>query len=276
MNIKYISPILAISILLSGCGFGSSHPEISFVFFDVGKADSMIIESEYHSVMIDCGLKKDGLDLVDYCDENDIRSIDYLILTHYDKDHIGGAAKLIENVHVNKVLMPDYSENSKTYYQLMDTLAETNTTYNIMKSGSNDFFTIDNINFAVYASEKNDYGENDDNDFSLVTTAKYYDNSFIFAGDAMEQRTDEIINQNLGHFDLLKVQYHGREISNFSEFLDSITPKYAVVSTSEDEYSKSCKKALKSHDVKTYTTFDDGDIVFTSNGEKISAYTYDE
>ena len=100
--------------------------ELEVTFFDVGKADSIILRAEDSTVIIDCGEKGDGKEMVSYLEENDVDTVDYLIITHYDKDHVGGAAKVINKLDVKNVLAPDYEEKSEEMDKYNKALAAKN------------------------------------------------------------------------------------------------------------------------------------------------------
>lgn len=245
---------------------GEAHPELTVTFFDVGKADSMVIQSENGTVVIDCGEKGDGKELVKYLKDQDISTVDCLIVTHYDKDHVGGAAKLINKLEVKRVLGPYYQEFSEENDNFRDAMKNAGIEPEYIRTDRS--FELDGAEYTVYAPKEENYGPDNDNDFSLVTKLKYYDTSFVFTGDAMDKRLAEVMD--IGDCDLLKVPYHGRKLGNLDDFLDSITPEYAVVSTSEKEFSKFTEDALDSRDIDYWTTFDNGTITAHSDGVKVS------
>lgn len=250
-------------ILSSGCGKKSDNPDFTVEFLDVGKADCMVMYTENSTVVIDCGEKGDGKKILELLEEKEIESVDCLIITHYDKDHVGGAAKLINNIEVKKVLAPDYEENSDETDKYIKALDSENITPVLVTEDIS--FTLDNVKYTVYAP-KGTY--DNDNDFSLVTKAVYYDTSFLFTGDAMSERLSEIMD--VGECTLLKVPYHAREIENLGEFLNNVKPQYAVACTSEKEFSDDTKNLLEKYNVKYYATCFDGNIKAVSNGSEIN------
>ncbi len=243
-----------------------SFPEMSVTFFDVGKADSMLIKTENHAVMIDCGEKGDGKEILQYFEENGIEKLDYLIITHYDKDHVGGAAKIIKNTEVLNVLAPDYVEDSDEVKKYNKALEEKNIAPEILVENCS--FTLDDVDFTVYPPEKSFYGNGDDNDFSLVTKVSHHENILLFTGDAMEQRLSEIMD--IGDCDFLKIPYHGRKLENLGQFLDSVKPESAVVCTSDSEFSDSTKNLLIQRNIDYRATCTDGQIKILSDGVKLS------
>lgn len=243
-----------------------SMPELTVTFLDIGKADSIIINGSKSTVVIDCGEKGDGKDIVKFLEKRGVTSIDYLIITHYDKDHVGGAAKVINNFDVQNVLAPDYSENSPETEKYNDALKKNKITPQLLTENLS--FELDGAQYTVFAPEQTYYGPDNDNDFSLVTRLDYNDASFVFAGDAMEQRLSEVMD--IGDCDLLKLPYHGRRIGNLEEFLDASTPEYVVVCTSKEEFSAYTQNSLKDKKIPFWSTCFNGDITAVTNGETIT------
>ena len=239
---------------------------MTVTFFDVGKADSIVINTENSTVIIDCGEKGDGKEIVQFLEDKGITTVDYLIITHYDKDHVGGASKVIKSLDVKNVLAPDYDEESDEVEKYQKALAGKNITPQRLTSDIS--FELDGASYDIIAPEETFYGEDNDNDFSLVTKMVYHDVSFLFTGDAMEQRLDEIMD--IGKCNLLKVPYHGRKLDNFKDFLQNVQPDCAVVCTSANEFSSKTENALSDLNIKTYATCYNGRITASSNGVDLS------
>ena len=225
----------------------------------------MVLRTENSTVIIDCGEKGDGKKILGLLAENDIDTVDYLIITHYDKDHVGGSAKVINNIDVKNVLAPDYAEDSDEVKKYNKALSGKNITPVLLHDDIT--FTLDGVEYTVYAPQKDFYGEDDDNDFSLVTKAVYHDTTLLFTGDAMEQRLDEIMD--IGKCTLLKVPYHARKLDNLEAFISKVRPEYAVSCTSESEFSSDTAEILSRYRIKSYATCDDGNITAVSDGHDI-------
>ena len=239
---------------------------MTVTFLKVGKADGMILQTENHAIIIDCGEKTDGSKMVDCLTEKGITQIDCMILTHYDQDHIGGAAKVLKNFPVSQVIVADYEEESKEYTKLVEAMATQDLSFTIPTEPMT--FTFDDANFTVYPHIATDYKDGFDNNCSLVTKVVHGGNVLLFTGDAMQERLTEIMD--IGDCDLLKVPYHGREIANLPEFLDKVTPEIGVISTDEENLSETTVSALTERNVDTYITFQDGYITAVSDGLTIS------
>ena len=240
--------------------------DITVTFLDVGKADAIIIQAGEEFAVIDCGEKGDGKDIAELIKENGGDSVSHLIITHYDQDHVGGAAKVIKELNVENVYAPDYGEDSKEVEKLHNALEEKDMELQLLTSDIT--FSLGEAEFTVYAPKLTDYGDGDDNDFSLVTRVDFGESSFIFAGDAMEARLNEIMD--IGDCDLLKVPYHGRRLDNTDQFLDAVTPEYAVVCTSAEEFDSKTQLSLSKRDIAAYATCYNGTITAVSDGNSIT------
>lgn len=264
--------VLAVLILLlTGCSnAGTTETEapqpLTVTFLKVGKADGIVIQTAAHTAVIDCGEKSDGSKMVEFLEENGVTSVDYMILTHYDQDHIGGAAKVLKNFTVQHVIAADYTEDSKEYEKLVQTMETQNLSFEIPSEPLS--FRLDDAELTVFPHVAEDYQEGFDNNCSLVTKITHHKNTLLFTGDAMQERLKEIMD--IGDCDLLKVPYHGRDIPNLPEFLDAVTPEYAVISTSAKELSDATVQALSDREIRTMTTCDDGSITAVSDGVSIS------
>ena len=242
---------------------------LTVTFMNVGKADGMILQTEHHTIVLDCGEKSDGKKMVERLTQYGVTGIDCLILSHYDQDHIGGAAKVISNFDVEKILAPDYEEESEEFQKMTAAMEEKG--YSLEIVGETMQFTFDDATFTVYPHLADDYADGYDNNCSLVVKVQHHDETLLFTGDAMQERLTEIMD--IGDCDLLKVPYHGREIANLPEFLAAVTPEYGVISTDDENLSAVTMQELADRNVETYVTYQDGNIIAVSDGSSIEIST---
>ncbi|MDE7014568.1 MAG: MBL fold metallo-hydrolase [Kineothrix sp.] len=209
-------------------------PEIKITFFDVGKGDAILIETTEHKMMIDTGYDDTAGVFLDSFSEQGITKLDYLVLTHFDKDHVGGADHVLEAVEVGEVLQPEYESDSKQYEEYeetMETLGKTPVLVNETMRMS-----LDGAEILIYPPQQEAY-EEEDNDFSLVVSMIYGEKSFLFAGDCEKERLEELMGQeefDLSH-NVLKVPHHGRKEKNSTEFFAAVSPDVAVITCSEEK-----------------------------------------
>lgn len=224
---------LYLTFLLSGCERQTlENPGVRITFFDVGKGDAILIETENHSVLVDSGYDDTSRIILNYLAKQKIQRLDYMILTHFDKDHVGGADRILDAVKVGKVLQPDYESDSKQYLEYQETMKDQEMQADLVTKTER--LTLDGADFLIYPPQQEEY-EEEDNDFSLVISMTYGNRKFLFAGDCEEERLKELLGQTeFGLFhDVLKVPHHGRIENNTVEFLRAVSPKIAVFTCPE-------------------------------------------
>lgn len=234
----------------------------------VGKADCIIINTGSKLVMIDTGEEENVSTVNTYMRLNGYNKIDTLILTHYDKDHIGGAANVISRYTVDNVIETKFEDSTLEYINYHNAMYDKNLTP--LKLTENYKFTYDSCEFEITIPQKNKYSSKQDNNTSLIISMKCGDNTFLFAGDAMEERLNEFIAYNTTTYDLVKLPYHGNYLDNYQAFLENTRPKYAVSTDSKkNPTANETLSILKNYSVTTYQTLN-GVVAITTDGEKIT------
>ena len=283
-----LASLLTAVLLLTGCGAAPSSSStaspadtqpaettaaapaaeetLTVTFLKCGKADAMLLQTDTHAVVIDCGEKSDGSKMVDLLNAQGVKTIDCMILTHYDQDHIGGAAKVVKKFDVQEIIASDYEEDSSEYEKLTAAMADKDLTFTIPEDPLT--FTVGDLLLEVCPHENTDYADGFDNNCSIVTKVTHGSNVLLFTGDAMQERLEEIMD--IGTCDLLKVPYHGRSLDNLGTFLDAVKPTYAVISTSQDELASSTLEALSSRKIVTYATCLHGTVTAVSDGKSLT------
>ena len=198
-----------------------------------GKADAIILESADSTIVIDCGETSDGDKVAEYLTSQGKTSIDYLFITHFDQDHVGGAAEVIENIEVGEIITPDYQGSNSEYTSFITAAA--NKGYGITRLTENMTLTLGDVLYEIYPPLKSSYTESD-NDYSIVIKATHGTDTFLFAGDAEAERLKELYTQ-IGDLsaDFLKVPHHGRIDDESETFINAVKPKYAVITCSKKE-----------------------------------------
>ena len=85
---------------------------MEIIVFGIGRSDAIVIKTENYTMMIDTGENRHGTPIVNSLNNQGINRIDYLIITHFDSDHVGGAHIVIDNMEVGKVIVPNYSRET--------------------------------------------------------------------------------------------------------------------------------------------------------------------
>lgn len=276
---RVITEILLIALLacvlcvfcVSCNGDTDEEDEPVTVYIDVlkiGKADCIIINTGSRILMIDAGEKENLTQINSYMLEKEYNKIDVLILTHYDKDHIGGAAQIISDYNVDTVIETCISSTTEEYAEYHNVMNDLGITP--MKLTENYSFVSDGCQFDISIPKKRKYSTKQDNNSSLIISMKYREKSFLFCGDAMELRLEEFISDAPGHYDFIKLPYHGNYLENYREFLDAVSPVYGVITCSKKNPASADTLALlDEYGVEVYQTRY-GTVSVSTDGSTVS------
>lgn len=244
---------------------------LNVYFIDVGQADCIYINQGDYNMLIDAGNNEDGEKLVNYFKSLNIEEFNYVVATHPHEDHIGGMDDIINNFKIDEFFMPDKLSTSKTFEDVLDALSNNSLNYYAPQKGES--FNLGDAKFKVIYSGDD---TNDINDSSIILKMTYGSNSFLFTGDATSNVEKIILNEDI-ESDVLKVAHHGSDYSSTDEFLDKVSPKYAVISVGENNSynhpSSSTLDKLNKRNIKLYRTDLNGTIIFTSDGKNINVET---
>ena len=221
-------------------------------------------------MLIDAGNNDKGTTVQLYLKKQGLTSLDYVIGTHPDADHIGGLDVVIYKFDCKKILLPDCTSNTATYRDVLSSMKSKNYTATHPAAGQK--FSLGKAQFTITGPVQK-YNSTNDNSLSLRLT--FMQSSFLFTGDVTQNAEPDLIAKNKTlQADVLKIAHHGSKYSTTSAFLTAVSPKYAVISCAEgNSYGFPCARVLnllrKNH-VKTFRTDEQGSIVATSNGQTIS------
>lgn len=239
-------------------------------YIDVGQGDSTLIKCGDQSMLIDAGDDSKGTAIQNYLQKQNIKKLDYLILTHPDADHIGGAPVVITKFSIDKVFVSNFEKDNKTYQKLIQALDNKRLKYSTPKVGSQ--YTLGSATITILAP--NDEYDNP-NDSSVSVIIQNGDNKFLFTGDAGEAAEEDILNNNADiSADVYKVGHHGSKYSTSKDFFDAVKPTYAVISCGDgNSYGHphaETLNTLRTNKIKVYRTDEDGTIIATSDGKNIT------
>lgn len=201
--------------------------------FAAGKADAILLYTDESAVLIDTGESGFGKEIAAKLEQLGISCLDYLIVTHFDQDHVGGAAKVLKSFPVKQVLQSDYPKDSDEYNNYVDALERASLTPTTVQETMT--FSLDGVSYTVDPPKQETYSDQASNNSSLIISVGYGTRRFLFAGDAADARLQEFLAERNGSYDFLKVPYHGNYLQTLPAFFASVCPAYAVITCSEDE-----------------------------------------
>lgn len=260
------------------------NPYGQITFLDVGQGDSIFIRMPYNqgNYLIDTGgvlqFEKESWQqrgspydpgekiVVPFLKSAGVRTVDKLILTHGDADHIGGAVALFKEVRINQLIIPRVSDRSDLEQNIINIASEKGT--NIFLGGLGTGWKTAAGEFLILnPSEIN--GER--NEQSIVLHATIGGKKWLFTGD-LGIEGENTMTRKIKEFDIdvLKVGHHGSKYSSSELFLERTNPDFAVISVGEkNRYGhpgEEVIKRLEERGIKIFRTDEDGAIIYKFKG----------
>ena len=272
--------------------------DFQICFVDVGQGDATFIKYKDTSFLIDCGNSFYAENTAQKIEKlNGENNLDFLLLTHADTDHTGGAEKIFEKFDVDNFLRPKITTSqevekigNENNYQVYDTSAYSLaiSSFYREKDCKNVFvekgvvFSNSEFCFEILSpiSDK-DLSIEDTNSYSSVVKVTYKESTYLLMADCdkkMEKKFVEVYGEKL-KCDILKVSHHGSNNGTCEELLNVARPKFAIASVGEvglKEYGHCgedfCLR-LEKYGVAKLQTSEKGSIMFSGhNGEKIICF----
>lgn len=255
----------------------NSEDELQIHIIDVGQAESILIVQNGFTMLVDSGDNFTGDDVVKYIKNLGIDKIDIFLITHFHRDHAGGAHKIISSLDVKKIVCHKFSDLStmqeRFWYIDMSISRSIRETFGSMSifmesaCENNKLKNFDVGDAKVYTLSQNNDAVNVNNK-SIVFKLVYGDFSMLFMADAESEVEKELLEEDADlSADVLKIGHHGSKTSTTDEFLDNVNPKYAVVSCGNgNDYNHpygAVTKRFEDKNIPLYRTDELGDIVIT-------------
>ncbi|MDO4564222.1 MAG: MBL fold metallo-hydrolase [Clostridia bacterium] len=280
---RIFSLILALTAI---CAFGCSAPEsdgetptatsgtsasevMDIYAFSIGKADSLLLTFDGKTLLIDAGENDDGEDIAKALLAKGISSIDLLLITHFDKDHIGGFDELAALIEINQVWMPDYERDSNHYRNMMEIIEQESIPCE--RISENLVAEFGSANLELWPSTVEYTGaDNDDNEQSLVMAVNYGNCRLLFMGDANGEWLNRLCygTYNLT-CDLVKIPWHGSWDATLTAFIAFSLPQFAIITDStKNPADEATVDALSAIGTEIYRTMN-GDVHLRCDGQSV-------
>lgn len=249
------------------------NKDLRIFFIDVGQGDSsLIITPKNKVILIDGGgSPNENYDvgkstLVPYLLDRGITKVDYMMISHFDNDHVGGLMYVLKSLKVKNILISKQFKESKEYKEFIELADKKKTRIITVKQG--DVIKIEkDINFNIlYPTLKLDFDDLNNN--SIVAKMTYKSFSILFTGDIEKEAENKILkkyNQTTLKSTVLKIAHHGSKTSTIQEFINIVNPKVTLIGVGKNNNfghpNVEVLARIKNVGAKIYRTDENGEIM---------------
>lgn len=286
-NKKLITGVVVLCFVLAISFIKFEKKELEIIVFDVGNADSFLIKTPQRKyIMIDTahgkypgtksGFSQAEAIMNKYLKDRGIKTLDVLILTHFDSDHSGGAVDVMTAVKVKKLVLSKEKDNSKTTKGILKYVQEKG--INTVDAKNNETVIEEgDLKLVTYTPDFTQ--DKNDNDNSTLALLSYGDFDMLFMADggvrSFNKIKKDLKNDNV---EVLKSGHHGARNTVTTKMIKTINPDAAIISTGFNTYGHPTKETLKTfskNNVKVYRTDTSNAVKITSDGAVYRIYRYD-
>lgn len=239
-------------------------------FLDVGQGLSIFVQSGGENLIYDGGDRGTSSFVVSYLQQQGVETIDYLISSHYDEDHLAGLIGCLNAFDVETVIGSDYEHDSDLYQSFIDTVSAEGLEIQHPEVGTE--FQFGTGKFAVLSPAEI---VDDSNANSVAIKLENGQNSFIFTGDAEHNSEAAMCASGIDlDCDVLVPGHHGSATATSWDFLEATVPEYAVISCGTDNQyghpDQDTMDKLQDMGINVFRTDKQGTIIALSNATNIT------
>ena len=230
---RTLALLLALLLTLGACA--RAETEVSALFINVGKADAALFFLDDQRFLVDTGTKDSYDQLERVLEAYGVQRLDGVLITHTDKDHVGGLKKLLKSGIAVDALYAGtlHSEKSLEDHPVYEAAEKYDVPLTWLSAG--DVIDLGNgCTFQVLGPLSQD--DEDENNNSLVLRLLTPQGDMLLTGDMELEEENELIEAGLiSQAAVLKVAHHGRDDTTSRQFALLVRPQWAVISTSTAE-----------------------------------------
>lgn len=258
--------VISLCCVILATGLRAGNDTGSFIAVDVGQGQSLILTYGDATAVIDCGGKGKNVNAGDKVAGlllgSGRQTVDVLLLTHFDDDHVNGVTRLMSRVDVKRLVIPDGSYDKKEREEILNLAEKLGVEVYIIQEDT----TIDADELEIKA-----YTTFSQEEPSLICLGCIGDFEALVSGDAgISQEQEFIAAHELPDAELFMAGHHGSKTSSSEELLDALDAEYAVVSCGYNTYGHPTEEALdrfRQAGMEIFRTDQLGDITFSIGGE---------
>ena len=236
---RWIALLALVLLVLLLANRGLPDGRLHVYFLDVGQGDAILVRTpDGRQILVDGGPSPTALlselgDLLPFWD----RSLDLVVLTHPDADHITGLIPLLDRYQVGQVLDTPQTDNAPEAAAWLDNLRRMAVPRSYAVRGMR--IPIGDLQLMVLhpGAQPLVGTASDDNNNAVVLRLDYGQTSFLLTGDAEHEGEADMINAGLSlASDVLKVGHHGSNGASSAAFIAAVAPQLAVIHVGADNH----------------------------------------
>lgn len=277
----FLSLLLILTIIVWGLIWWESPSKyLTVAFLDVEQGDAILITApNKNQVLIDGGPNQAVIRALGQVMPFFDRSIDLVMASHPDQDHIGGLSEVFDRYAVLGFMEPLFSVETKAYKNLQEKIKQEKSAHLLAQVGTK-IILDPNVSLEVLAAKPwmlgPRGGKPDTNNSSIVARLVYASTTFLFMGDLPVKASEQLawLQSAKIKADVLKVSHHGAKNSSSLSFLKKVQPEYAIISAGENNRyghpSPETLNWLTQIRAQVFQTKDLGTITLKSDGQIVS------
>ena len=248
---------------------GDSQGELSVTYLDVGQGNAVLVRQEDQTMLIDGGPRESSSFVVSYLKQQGIRKLDYVLISHFDEDHLAGAIGALYNFPVETLITADYETDSSIYDSYKEAVEEKG--YTPVHPSLGDTFSLGSGSFRIISPVN--YGHEDENQDSVGIILENGSDRFFIGGDIGLEGEKEILEAGVDiQADVMLMNHHGSHVSR--EFFQTVNPSWAVIScgagNSYGHPRQDTVELIQEFQVPLFRTDKQGTITAVSHGQGIT------
>lgn len=270
----FLAVLVAAAFFVWYAVFAESDQNLTVAFLNVGQGDAVLIDTPNNQqILIDGGPNKRVLAEISKILPFYDRSIDVVIATHPDSDHIGGLPDVLSRYDIDFFIEPGVGSTNAVGKELEKMVEEMKIKKVLARRGMK-FVLSDNAYLLILFPDR-DASRMDTNDASIIAKLVYGNASFLFTGDSPQKIENYLVSidkENL-NVDVLKAGHHGSKTSSSESFVNSASPAYVVISAGKNNRyghpHREILERLRAAGAVILRTDLDGRVIFKSDGQNL-------
>ena len=244
---------------------------LRITFLDVGQGDAVLLQVPEGAVLVDQGPPE--AKVAQQLRGLGVRRLAALVLTHPERDHIGGAEAVLRRLAVDRVLDPGLALSGPERRGALAAAAASGVPVREARAGAG--FRLGRLRLRVLWPDRAGTPGTNPNLLAIVLLASYGEVDALLTADAETDVTARLLSRPV---EILKVAHHGSADAGLADELRELRPAVAVISCGRgNDYGHprtSTLAALRSRPgLALYRTDEDGRVVVESDGRRISVRT---